>query len=87
MANQGQYSIMAPAPQDGCAAGIGFGIFTAGARRVRSTKRWFNPFKLFKPFKTFKIGNSDTYACTRDLYRLKDLLDPLRGRNNHVYRV
>ena len=35
MPNQGQYSIMAPAPQDGCAAGIGFGIFTAGAWKVR----------------------------------------------------
>ena len=73
MPNQGQYSIMAPAPQDGCAAGIGFGIFTAGAWRVRSTKCWF------KPFKTFKIGNSDTTPCTLGLYRLKDILDPLTG--------
>jgi len=35
MSDERQYPITAPARQDGCAAGIGFGIFTTGARRVR----------------------------------------------------
>jgi len=60
IADERQYSITAPAPQGGYAVGIGFGIFTAEARRAQLIGRWFKPVKTFESFKTIKMGGSDT---------------------------